>query len=87
MRNFICRLTLRSRGSSVNTVSGYVLEDRAIDVRSPAESRDLSRASASIPALRPTQPPLQWVPGVISPGLKRGRGVELTTYPHLVQRS
>jgi hypothetical protein len=41
----------------------------------------------SRPALRPTQPPVQWVPGVLSPGVKRGRGVTLTTLPHLVPRS
>jgi hypothetical protein len=41
----------------------------------------------SRPALGPTQPPVQWVPGVLSPGVKRGRGVTLTTYPHLVPRS
>jgi hypothetical protein len=39
------------------------------------------------PALGPTQPPLQWVPGVLSPGVKRGRGVMLTTHPHLLPRS
>jgi hypothetical protein len=33
-----------------------------------------------------TQPPIQWVPEVLSPGLKRGRGVTLTTHPHLVPR-
>jgi hypothetical protein len=32
-------------------------------------------------ALGPTQPPIQWVPGVPSPGVKRGRGVTLTTQP------
>jgi hypothetical protein len=36
--------------------------------------------------LGPTQPPNQWVPGVLSPGVKRGRGVMLTTHPHLVRR-
>jgi hypothetical protein len=36
-------------------------------------------APASRPALGPTQPPIQRVPGV-----KRGRGVTLTTHPHLV---
>jgi hypothetical protein len=41
-------------------------------------------ASVSRPALGPTQPPVQWVPGVLSPGLKRGQGVPLTTHPHLV---
>jgi hypothetical protein len=44
-------------------------------------------APVSRPALRPTQPPVQWVPGVLHPGLKRGRGVTLTTHPHLVPRS
>jgi hypothetical protein len=36
-------------------------------------------------ALGPTQP--QWVLGVLSPGLKCGRGVTLTSHPHLVPRS
>jgi hypothetical protein len=30
-------------------------------------------ASVSRPALGPTQPPVQWVLGVLSPGVKRGR--------------
>jgi len=41
----------------------------------------------SRPALGPTQPPVQWVPGVLSPGVKRGRGVTLTTHPHPVPMS
>jgi hypothetical protein len=41
-------------------------------------------ASVSGPALKPTQPPVQWVPMVRSPGLKRGRGVTQTTHLHLV---
>jgi hypothetical protein len=31
--------------------------------------------------LWPTQPPIQWVPGILSSGVKRGRGVTLTTHP------
>jgi hypothetical protein len=38
--------------------------------------------SVSRPALGPTQPPVQWVPGVLSPGVKRGQGVTLTTHTH-----
>jgi hypothetical protein len=39
------------------------------------------------PALGPTQPPVQWVPGFISPGVKRGRGVTRNTHRHLVPKS
>jgi hypothetical protein len=38
-------------------------------------------------ALGPTQPHIQWIPGVLSPGLKRGRGVTLTTHLKIVPRS
>jgi hypothetical protein len=41
-----------------------------------------SLTSVSRPALRTTQPPIQWVPGV-----KRGRAVTLTTHPNLQPRS
>jgi hypothetical protein len=41
---------------------------------------------ASRLALGPTQPPIHWVPGVLSPGVKRGRGVTLITHPHLLPR-
>jgi hypothetical protein len=44
-------------------------------------------AFVSRSALGPIQPPVQWVPGVLSKGLKHGRGATLTTHPHLVLRS
>jgi hypothetical protein len=62
-------------GNSVN--AGFVPRRR---------QRIFPLASASRPALGPTQPPVQWVPGVLSPGIKCGRGVMLTTHPHLVPR-
>jgi len=42
--------------------------------------------TASSTALGPTLPPIQWVPGVLSLGVKR-RGVKLTTHLHLVPMS
>jgi hypothetical protein len=69
-------------------MSGCGLHNRAIEVRFPAETRGFfSLASVSRPALWPTLSPVQWVPGVLSPGLKRGWGVTLTIHPHLVPRS
>jgi hypothetical protein len=62
---------------------GYLSTGWTAWVRSPTEEEDFSSA-ASRPALRPTQPPIQWVPGVLSPGVNRGRGVMLTTHPLLV---
>jgi hypothetical protein len=44
-------------------------------------------ASVSRPALGPTQPPVQCVPGAITWGVKRGRASTLATHPHLVERS
>jgi hypothetical protein len=44
-------------------------------------------ASMTRPALGPTQPPVQWVPGVLSLGVKRGREETLTTRSHLVPKS
>jgi hypothetical protein len=69
-------------GSSVGIVSEYGLDDWAIEIRSPAEAKGFfPLASVSRTALGPTQSPVQWVPGFLSPGLKRGRGVTLTTHP------
>jgi hypothetical protein len=69
-------------------LSNYGLDNQAIEVRSPAEVKWINHlASVSRPALGSTQPPVQCVPGVHSLGLKCGRGVTLTTHPHLVSRS
>jgi hypothetical protein len=57
----------RSRVSSVSIVSDYT--GWTTGVRSPAGAEDFSSSSVSRPALGPTQPPVQWVPGIFSPGV------------------
>jgi len=61
--------------------------DWTAGVRNPAEAKDFSLASVARPALRPTQASYPVGTGVLSPGVKRGRGVTLTTHPHLMPRS
>jgi hypothetical protein len=46
-----------------------------------------SPAFLSRPILRPIQPSIQWLPGVLPPRVKRGRTVTLTTHPLRVPRS
>jgi hypothetical protein len=60
-------------------VSGYGLNDRTIEVRSPAEAKmTFPLTSVSRPALGPTQP----VPGVLSPGTKAWPGRDADHSPH-----
>jgi len=64
------------RDSSVGTATGYGLDGPGIESQWRRYFPHLSR-----PAMGPSQPPVQWVPG-LSLGVKSGRGVTLT--PHLL---
>jgi hypothetical protein len=64
----------RSRVSSGSIVSDYGLDDQAIGFDPRRGQRIIPLTSVSRPALGPTQPPLQWVPGVLSPGVKARPG-------------
>jgi hypothetical protein len=75
---------VRKPGSSVGTVSDYGLDGRSSTPRHRQSIFPLP--SASRPALGPTQPPVQWVQGAFSPGVKGGCGMMLTTHPLLVPR-
>jgi len=68
----------RLPGSVVVIVTGYGLDGPGIESRWARVFPHLSR-----PALGPTQPPVQWVPG-LSPVVKSGRGVTQTSHPLLV---
>jgi hypothetical protein len=73
----LCFDLSRSRGSSGSIACDYGLDDRAIEVRSPTGAEDFSSSpcvqtgSGAHPASCPM-------------GTRRGRGVTLTTHPHLV---
>jgi hypothetical protein len=70
-----------------NNILGWVQIKKRSGFDPRRGQRIFPLASVSRPALGPTQPPVKWVPGVLSPGVKRGRGVMLTTHPYLVPRS
>jgi hypothetical protein len=60
---------MMSRDSAVGTAIGYGLDGLRVGVRVPVESRIFLSTSSRI-VLGQTQPPIQWVPGALSPGVK-----------------
>jgi hypothetical protein len=57
--------------SVVCIATGYRLDDWGVGVQVPVRSRIFSSPSSSRLALASTQPPIQWVPGALSLGVKR----------------
>jgi hypothetical protein len=67
----------RSWHSVVGIATGYGLDDRGVGVRVPVGSRIFSSPHHPDRLWGPHQPPIQWVPGALSPGAKRpGREVD-----------
>jgi hypothetical protein len=60
---------LGNQNSVVGIATGYGLDNRGVRVQVTVGSRIFSASSR--PALGSTQPPTQWVPGTLSPGVKR----------------
>jgi hypothetical protein len=58
-----------------------------MEVRSPSKAKDFSSSLCVQTGSGAHPASCTWVPGVLSMGVKRGRGVMLTTHPHLVPRS
>jgi hypothetical protein len=69
-----------SRDSSVGTATDYGLNDRMIGVWIPAGLGIFLFDAGSRPTLRPTQPPIQWVPMALFLVVKRP-GREADTSP------
>jgi hypothetical protein len=61
--------------------------DWATRVLSLTEENDFSSSLCVLTGSEAQPASEQWVPGVLSPEVKGGRGVALTTHPHLVPRS
>jgi hypothetical protein len=63
----------KSRDSSVGIANGYVLGDRGSGFDFRRGLGIFLFTTESRPALGLTQPPIQWVPGALSLGVKRPR--------------
>jgi hypothetical protein len=75
-------------GSSVSIVSGYRLDDRAIEVRSPAEEKGFFPLIFCVQTGSWAHPvSCTMGTGVLSLGVKSGQGVTPTTHPYVVPRS
>jgi hypothetical protein len=59
-------MCLREVGSSIGVVNGYGLDEQGLF---PSSDRRFFSTAYRL-ALGPTQPPVQWVPEVLSPGVK-----------------
>jgi hypothetical protein len=70
-RKIVPLLNELSRDSSVGIALGY---DRGSKVRFPAGAGNFLFTTASRTDLGPTQPPIQWVPGALSLGVKQQVG-------------
>jgi hypothetical protein len=62
---------VKSRGSSVGTVTDYGLDDQGSRVRFPKGAGIFLFSTASRMTLGPNEPPIQWVRGGSSPGIKQ----------------
>jgi hypothetical protein len=62
---------MKSRDSVVGIVTGYGLDDKRGRSSSPGRIKNFLFSTSSRLALGPTQPPTQWVPETLSPGVKQ----------------
>jgi hypothetical protein len=72
-------------GAGVAQYSVWIQTRPVFDTRQ--RQRMFPLTSVSRPTLRPTQPPVQWVPGVLSLGGKEQPGCDADHSPHLMPKS
>jgi hypothetical protein len=58
------------RDSAFGIATGYGLDDQEVGVRVAMGAKLLFSTSSTLD-LGPTQPPIQWVPGALSPAVRR----------------
>jgi hypothetical protein len=67
----VINVYIYSRDSSVGIATGYGLDDRGWGVRFPARDGNFYLLHRVQNGSGPTQPPVQWVQGALSSGVKR----------------
>jgi hypothetical protein len=68
------------RDNAVGITAGCGLDGRGVEVRVPLGANVLSFPRRSRQVLGPTQPPVQWIAGALSPGVNRpGREADHST--------
>jgi hypothetical protein len=60
-----------SHSSAVGIATGYGLDYIGVGVQVPVQFKHFNFSISSWLAVGPIQPPIQWVPGALSPGVKR----------------
>jgi hypothetical protein len=75
---FRYRSTVNSHDGSVGISTGYVLEGRGSEL---SMGEIFLFSTTSRPAMGPSQPSIQWLPGALSPRVKR-QGCEADHSPH-----
>jgi hypothetical protein len=61
---------MASRDSAVGIETGYGLDNQRVGFRVPVRVTNFFFSTSSRPALGPTQPPFQWLPGILTPRVK-----------------
>jgi hypothetical protein len=70
----------RSRDSTVGIATSYGLDNRGVGVQDSVGLRTFS-SPVSWPDLGPTQPPIQWIPGVLSLEIKQPGSEAESSHP------